>query len=242
MRWISHSLLGTLLLLFSSLSFGALTIPTALSDNDQLTILQTIGFATAFRPIDSPYPLGLYSGVEIGMSIEDIPTGDLGYLGTGASVEKSVVYPKFSLGKGLFESVDLFFSFVPYTQGTSLGVYSGALRWAFYQATFVPATFSLLISGSSTNLDNLFFAQTEGPDIVTGVNADPFSFYIGAGTLYGQGQYDQSITIEGAATNQVARAFHTLLGATLTLDQVFAAIELDNYATTTFSFKIGVRL
>ncbi len=242
MRFIGLSLLGTLLLLFSSLSFGALTIPTGLNDNDQLTILQTIGFATSFRPIDPPYPLGLYSGVEIGISIEEIPTGDLGYLGTGASVEKSLVYPKFSIGKGLFESLDLFFSFAPYTQGISLGVYSGALRWAFYQATFVPATFSLLISGSSTNLDNIFFAQTEEADIITGVNADPFSFYIGAGTLYGQGQYDQTITIESAATNQVARAFHTLLGATLTVNQIFAAVELDNYATTTFSFKLGWRL
>jgi hypothetical protein len=242
MNLMSRFLLGGLILYFSSVSLGALTIPTGLSDNDQETVLQTIGFATAFRPIDSLYPLGLYSGVELGISMEDIPTGDLGYLGTGASVEKSVVYPKFSLGKGIFDNLDLFFSFAPYTQGISLGVYSGALRWAFYRATFVPATFSILLSGSSTNLDNLFFAQTEEADIITGVNADPFSFYIGAGTLYGQGQFDQNLTVENAATNQVARAFHTLLGATLTISQFFAAVELDNYATTTFSFKLGLRL
>src|SRR5258708_39714860 len=110
-------------LLFSPLSSGALTIPTALSDADQETILQTIGFATSFRPGDSPYPLGLYSGFEFGVSIEDIPTGDLGYLGSGASVEKSVVYPRFSIGKGIFENLDMFFNFTPYTQGIGLGIY-----------------------------------------------------------------------------------------------------------------------
>jgi len=228
-------------MLFSSLGKGALTIPTSLTDNDQITILQTIGFATSFRTIDAPGPLGLYSGLEVGVSIEEIPTGDLGYLGSGASVEKSLIYPKFSIGKGIFDNLDLFFSFAPYTQGISLGVYSGALRWAMYQATFVPATFSLLVSGSSTNLDNLFFAQTEEADIITGVNSDPFSFYIGAGTLYGQGQFDQSITIENASTNQVARAFHTVLGASFIVNPVFAALQLDNYATTTFSFKMGAR-
>lgn len=241
MKSFGVSFLGAFALLYSSLSFGTLTIPTSLSDNDQIAVLQTIGFATAYRPVDSPHPLGLYSGVEIGFSVEDIPTGDLGYLGTGASVEKSVVYPRFTLGKGIFDNLDLFFSMTPYTQGTALGIYAGALRWAFYQATFVPASFSVLISATSTNLNNLFFAQTEEADIITGVNADPFSFYIGAGTLYGQGQFDQTLTIENAATNQVSRAFHTLLGATMSVDNVFAAIELDNYSTTTFSFKLGVQ-
>src|ERR1700677_974867 len=133
MQFFKISLLCVPLFLFSSLSFGVLTIPTALSDNDQQTILQTIGFATAFRPVNAPQPLGLYSGVELSLAIEEIPTGDLGYLGTGASDEKTVVYPRFTIGKGLFDTLDLFFSFSPYTQGTALGIYAGAARWAFYQ-------------------------------------------------------------------------------------------------------------
>jgi hypothetical protein len=221
---------------------AAISIPNNLSDSDQVFMVDTLAFSMAFRPVDNPTPLGLYSGLEIGVSLEYMPTGDIGGLGSGGSTEKSLVYPRFSLGKGIFDNVDLFFSFAPYSQGTGVGIYSGALRWGFYQATFVPATFSLLVSGTAANLDNLFLSQTEGVDLISGISADPFSFYIGAGTLYGQGQFDSTITVEQAQTNQIGRSFHTMLGATLNIGPAFAALELDNYNVTTYSFKLGARL
>jgi hypothetical protein len=236
------ALLGIIIFLLGIPALGAISIPLNLSDGDQQVMLQNLGFSMAFRPVDNPAPLGLYSGLELGFSLEDMPTGDIGNLGSRGSTEKSLVYPRFTLGKGIFDNVDLFFSFAPYSEGTGVGIYSGGLRWGFFQATFVPVNFSLVISGTAANLDNLFLSQTVGADIISGINTEPFSFYIGAGTLYGQGQFDSSITIEQAQTNQIARCFHTLLGATVNIGMAFFAVELDNYNVTNYSFKLGVRL
>jgi hypothetical protein len=146
------------------------------------------------------------------------------------------------LGKGIFDNVDLFFSFAPYSQATGIGIYSGGVRWGFFQATFVPASFSVLVSGTASNLDNLVLTQSLGVDLTCGINVDPLSFYVGAGTLYGQAQFDPSVTVEGLSTNQVGRSFHTLLGTTLGIGPAFAAFEIDNYYTTIYSFKLGAKL
>jgi hypothetical protein len=138
--------------------------------------------------------------------------------------------------------MDLLFSFLPFNESTGVGIYSGALRWAFYHATFVPASFSLLVSGGSTNLNNLFYSQTTGADLVTSVNVDPFSFYVGAGVLYGQAQFARTLTASQAMSNQVGRAFHTMLGMNVSIAEYFTAIEVDTYNSTVVSFKLGARL
>jgi hypothetical protein len=235
------TLLMSFIFFFAVQSRGALSLPTGMSDADQLNVLKEIGFATAFRPENNPFPLGGYSGLEFGVSIEELATSDIGYLGNGASDERTVFYPALTFGKGIFDNVDLFFSFVPYNQGTGLGIYSGGARWGFYQADFAPVVFSILVSGGATNLDNLFFSETIGADLIAGANADPFSFYIGVGGLYGQGQFDSSITVENALTNQSSHAFHTLFGATFTISPIFVAVELDNYGISTMSFKLGAK-
>ena len=221
---------------------GSLSLPYNMTDGEQQLVLQLIGFTTSFRPVDNPYPLGGYSGLELGLSMESLSTEDIGYFGSGASVDRNVVFPRLSIGKGIFDNVDIFFNFVPFNEGTALGIYSGALRWGFFQATFVPASFSLIINGTNTNLENVFISQTVGVDLVSGVNVDPLSFYVGVGTLYGQGQFAPSITLENAATNQVGRSFHTMIGINMSLNEVFTALEIDTYSTTTVSFKVGTRL
>ncbi len=227
--------------LFPLRSHGTLSIPSGLTDGEQELVLQIIGFGTSFRPINNPYPLGGYSGVELGLSVESMLTGDIGYFGRTSEVNRTTIYPRFSIGKGIFDSVDLFFSFLPYGESTGIGIYSGALRWAFFQATFVPACFSLLVSATNTNVNNVFISQTEGVDLISGVNVDPFSFYVGAGTLYGQAQFDQAITADIRTSNQVGRSFHTIIGVNLALSELFSALEVDNYNTTTVSLKIGSR-
>ena len=221
---------------------ATLGLPTGMSDGEQEQVLQILGFGSSFRPVDNPYPLGGYSGLEIGVSLESLPTGDIGYFGSGATVDRNTVYPRISIGKGIMQNVDVFLGFMPYNESTNIGLYSGALRWTFFQATFVPACFSLLISGTSTNVDNLVTAQTEGIDVVSGVNVDPFSFYLGAGSLYGQGQFASTITAESALTNQIGRSFHTMIGVNFAINEVFAALEIDTYSTTTLALKLGTRL
>src|SRR5580698_4315643 len=124
-----------LTLLFPQTSLATIQIPAGLSDGEQELVLQILGFGSAFRPVDNPYPLGGYSGVELGLAFENISTGDIGYFGQKASVTTNFTYPRLTMGKGLFSNVDVFFSFMPYNESTSIGIYSGALRWGFFQAT-----------------------------------------------------------------------------------------------------------
>jgi len=248
MKFISINFkLGLGLLFLSSLilplpCFGSITIPGDLTDGEQELVLQILGFGTSFRPVDNPYPLGGYSGLELGLSFENVPTGDVGYFGQKAAVDRNLLYPRLSVGKGIFQNIDLFFSFVPYNESTGLGIYSGGLRWNFFQATFVPANFSLLVSATNTDINNLFISQTEGVDLISGVNVDPFSFYVGAGALYGQAQFDTSITYNGLPTNKIGQSFHTVIGANFAIDQFFSAVEVDSYNTTILSLKVGTRL
>ena len=234
--------LALVLTTFTNHSFAAITIPNSLTDGEQELVLQVLGFGTSFRPVDNPYPLGGYSGLEMGVSFENVPTGDIGYFGQRAPVDRNLLYPRLSFAKGVFENVDLFFSFMPYNESIGIGIYSGAIRWSFFQANFVPANFSLLVSATNTNINNVFISQTEGVDLITGVNVDPFSFYVGAGTLYGQAQFDTSITYDSSQSNKVGRSFHTLIGVNFALAQFFTAVEIDSYNTTTVSVKIGARL
>ncbi|MDZ4678128.1 MAG: hypothetical protein SGI74_11550 [Oligoflexia bacterium] len=220
---------------------ATLSIPSGLSDGEQELVLQILGFGTSFRPVDNPYPLGGYSGVELGLSFSNIPTGDIGHFGDKAAVDRNVLYPQLTLGKGIFDSVDLFFNFSPYNENTGIGVYSGALRWGFFQATFVPACFSLLVHGTNTNFNNVLITQTMGVDLISGVNVDPFSFYVGAGSLYGMGQFDSSITTSRTKRNQVGRTFHTILGMNIALGEMFLAMEVDSYNTTVATAKFGAR-
>jgi hypothetical protein len=226
----------------STPSNATLSLPSGLSTGEQQLILQYLGFGSSFHPVDNPYPLGGYSGFEVGVSAHNISTQDIGYYGNRTSVDRNVIYPLINIGKGIFDNIDLLFSFVPFNESTGIGIYSGALRWCFYQATFVPASFSFLISGSNTNFNNLFNSQITGADIVTGVNVDPFSFYVGAGTVYGQAQFDSSLTVDGTNTNQVSRAFHTMLGMNVSIAEYFTAIEVDTYNSTVISLKFGARL
>ncbi len=221
---------------------ATLNLPTGLSNGEQQLILQTFGFGTSFRPVDNPYPLGGYTGFEVGLTAQSIPTADIGYYGNRTTIDRNVIYPLISFGKGIFDNIDLLMSFIPYNESTGIGIYSGAFRWSFFQATFVPASFSLLLSGGNTNLNNVFISQTLGADVITGVNVDPFSFYFGVGTLYGQAQFSPNLTSDGTFSNQTGRAFHTLLGVNVSIAEFFSAMEVDTYNTTVVSLKFGARL
>jgi hypothetical protein len=175
------------------------------------------------------------------MGVSTLSTGDIGYFGSRATVDKNLIYPQFTFGKGIFDSVDLFFSFVPTNENTGVSIYSGALRWGFFQATFLPACFSLLFSGSNSNFNDLIVFQTYGVDLITGVDISPFSFFLGAGTLYGQGQFDSTITSSRTRTNQIGRTFHSVVGLNISFGDIFTALQVDQYNTTVASLKVGAR-
>lgn len=57
---------------------------------------------------------------------------------TRATPKKPSGATRLTVGKGLYNDVDVFFSFIPPTGGTRVSDYGAAARWSFYQAQIPP--------------------------------------------------------------------------------------------------------
>lgn len=226
----------------TSLSQATLSLPTGLTNGEQLLIMQPLVFGTSFHPVNDPYPMGNRGGFEFGISGHSIPTGNIGYYGNQTLINNSTAYPMLSFGKGIYESMDLLFSFLPFNEATGISSYTGGARWTFFQPTFVPASFSFLFHAGSTNLNNLIFSETLGADLIVGVNVDVFSFFVGGGPIYGQGTFSSTLTQNGLKSVQTSWAFHSIIGVNVAINRFFLAGEVDTYNTTITSLKIGARL
>ncbi len=252
------------LALFSSLS-QAFEIPKGLSETDRLEIVRTLGLNTATKMLDNPYPLGGYSGFELGYSLEYVNIRDIRRLGcapgspgcgnTKYSDESEWRYSRLTIGKGLYNDLDIFFHFIPPVGGVHVGDYGGALRWSFYQAQFLPINISAIAHFDQLNYGNSFINRNVGAEIMVGVNVDNFALYFGGGQIQASGTfvggtctahcsvapsdpaYDQ---LSQTVTNRVI-ATHTVVGLSLHFENLFAAAQVDRYQDAVYSLKAGIR-
>ena len=226
---------------------AAISIPSQLNGSDRQRVTEILGLGTSSKLISDPYPLGGYSGVELGVSMESINTEDVGRLGATTRREKDFSYAKVSVGKGLYNNLDMFLHFIPYTQNTGFSEYGGILRYCFYQAAFVPASFSILVHANSTNIGNVFFSQTIGLELVSGLNVGNFAMYVGGGQVQSNGRFSRSInaisageTVARDESNTLAQ-FHSFVGGSFDVEPYFIALQIDQYTQAVYGGKIGVR-
>ncbi len=233
-----------LFLLVFPLQLLALNLPTGLTPEDQAKVLEILGLGTSSKILSDPYPLGGYSGVEVGLSVERIPVSDLGRLGNKAESQEFFTYPKIFLGKGLFYDLDVFLHFIPFNEGTGLSEFGGMLRWGFFQSDNIPANISIVIHGNSSNLSNQFTSTSIGADLITGINVSYFSIYTGVGLIEVDGRFVggvNGVTSSGSEENTKISRLHTLIGFTLQYKPYFIAVQIDQYDTTVVSTKLGFR-
>jgi hypothetical protein len=220
-------------------------IPSNLNETEREEALRIIGFGTSGKILSDPYPLGGYAGFEVGVSVESLPTGDLGNLGSGLSdPQPDVLVSKFSLGKGLYNNIDLFLQFSPYTQQDEISQFGGILRWGFYQAAFLPLNASLMLSANSANIGNQIVARSYGIDVVGGINVENVALYAGGGFVEASGTFlggQQGITDTGQQETEIATSFHTVVGASARFSKLFLSVQIDRHVQPSFSGKIGVR-
>ena len=221
-----------------------LSIPTNLSSQDRQTALESLGSGTSAKLLGDPFPLGGYSGVELGITTEVVPTSDLARLGAKTAQQSETSYSVLTIGKGLYYNVDVFGQFGFMSSSENISNYGGQLRWNFYQAEYLPVFLSFVLSGSSTNFQNLIITNNQGMDLIAGVNVDDVTLYLGTGQLQVQGTFiggasgitDTSDTMkEGMSTN------HYMAGINLKFSQMFLAMQIDRYSQSTYSAKLGVR-
>lgn len=230
---------------FSTQSMAKVEIPTGLTRADRQETVRILGFATASKILSDPYPLGGYQGLELGMSVENIPVEDLGRLGnTLAAPQKDIAYPKFTIGKGLYDNLDFFVHFIPYSEKTEITQYGGLLRWGAYQAKFLPLNLSVLVNFNNANFSNVLTTRTIGVDLIGGINVDTVALFVGGGPVQSRGRFvggAQGLTDSGTLESESVEGFHTVIGANVQISRAFVSAQIDRYMTTVYSAKLGLR-
>lgn len=235
-----------LLALFSTHAGAAILIPNNLTTSDRVEALKIIGMGTSSKLLSDPYPLGGYEGLEMGLSIESLPTDELGRLGSRLTApQQDVAYPKLTIGKGLYNNIDVFLQFTPYTRQDELSQFGGILRWGFYQAQFQPMSASILLHMNNGNVGNVLTTRTYGVDLVGGMNVTNVALYAGLGFIESTGTFAggaAGVTASGFIESESVSGYHTVYGANIRiLERGFLALQIDRYSVPVFSGKLGVR-
>lgn len=233
-------------LIFCSLTSQAFTLPSGLDVDDQKRVVKELAIPTSTKFLSNPYPLGGFPGFEVGVSYQTLDTKEISGLGNTVDNDKdSLSIINVTLGKGLYNDVDLFFNFSPLNHSDNINGYGGLLKWSFFQAKFIPINFALLTFGNVIHMSDTFVNQTFGLELMAGVNVENIALYFGGGPVEGEGQFmggQQGVVINSGDTSKIRQKLsHYFLGISLQSATAFIAAQMDNYQDTTFSFKLGLR-
>lgn len=227
---------------------ATLVIPSGLTGHDRGTALAILGYGSAVKLVDNPYPLGGYSGLEVGLSTEIIDTSQIAKLGNGAPTQSQTSYDVLSVGKGFYDNIDVFFQFGFLGQAEQITNFGGQLRWGFFEAKSLPIFASLVVHGNSANFNNQIDTNSFGVDLVGGVTEGDATVYVGVGTLRSMGVFtggsaatggitDTSITERnGIEDNRFLGGLNVKIAK-----EAFVAGEIDSYTQPAYSAKLGLR-
>lgn len=251
------------------LAAQALDIPKGLTSDDRKEIVRYLGMNSAIKTLSNPYPLGGYSGFEVGYSLDIIGIQDIRRLGCQAGspgctnspdkYSNEWNYSRITFGKGLYYDIDVFCSFASPTNESGISDFGGMLRWSFYQAEFLPINVSLLVHGNQSNFSDMFMNRNFGTDIIAGVNVDNFALYFGGGTVKSSGVFvgpnssgvcqadctvdvsDPNLDPHSRTVSEEILETHTVVGFSLHYKNLFSAAEVDRYRDAVYSMKLGMR-
>jgi hypothetical protein len=230
--------------LVGSVSFARLELPRNLNKNERQKVVEILGFSTVTKILGNPYPMGGYSGLEMGYVMEVISTAELASLGGKTSTQGEASFSSISLGKGLYNNIDVLLQFSPFAQEESITEFGGQLRWGFYQADFLPLHLTLAGSANNVNYQNKVNMFTQGVDLVAGFTVEDLTLYMGIGTVRAIGSFiggTNGVTDTGQTMSEDMSQVHYLAGVNLRFSKVFLAMQLDRVAQSTYSAKLGVR-
>lgn len=228
----------------TSQAMAATSLPRNLTVADRNRALEILGFGSAPKLLDNPYPLGGYSGIELGLSSEVIPLSDLATLGSASRDKGEFNYYTLTFAKGLYYNVDLHVHFTPFMQSEDVQTFGGQLRWGFFEAAFFPLSLSTVIYSGGANFSNLVNISTLGADLVATVNFDNVAIYFGGGSVRAIGKFiggADGITDDQRTSVQDVMESHTVFGINIDIAKMFLALEIDRYTDSVYSGKIGVR-
>ena len=233
---------------FGILPAQALEIPTSLTQSELDDVARILGFNTSTKFLSNPYPLGGYTGLEVGISHEIINIEELSLLGAQTSPQSEFRYNRISVGKGLFNNFDAFIHFVPYSESNQVSEYGTLLKWSFYEASYLPFSVSSIFHLNTINIEDSYVNQSVGGDLMFGVNVNRFALYFGGGYVRSRSQFTSSIldgSVSTSSDNTYKETFtssHSFVGVHFDIMKMFLAGQIDKYEDPVYSVKLGYRL
>jgi hypothetical protein len=252
-----------------SMPLAAFEIPKGLSATDRREVVRTIGMNSAPKALSNPYPLGGYSGFEVGYSMEVVNIRDIRRIGCEPgslgcdnkeySDQSEWRYSRLTVGKGLYNDIDLFLFYMPPTGNVRASDYGGQVRWSFYQAAFLPVNLSAVAYFNSLNFDDTFMNRNLGAELMAGVNVNNFALYFGGGMVNSRGTFigkdsggtcrenctvdpsDSELNSTSRTVTDSVSESHTFVGFSLHYQNLFAAAQVDRYRDAVYSAKLGLR-
>lgn len=239
-----RGLIGFLLCFLLSIGSEAYQIPASLNKADRIETLEILGFATTFRAVSNPYPLGGYSGLEVGLTRDLIDLKKFSELGSRPPPQDDLNFDTISIGKGLYNDLDIFVGFVPFSSSLQISNFGAQGKWKFYEARYIPFTLSVLAHASSTNFKNLLVTTGYGTDLVAAIHYDSMALFAGVGHTAVSGVFtggNDGVTDTGDLQTERVTSIHQLMGITYGISPFFLSLQMDQYSHPIYSGRIGLR-
>lgn len=232
------------LLFVSTTAFAQIEVPRSLTESDRRKVLEVLGPSTQVRLMGDPYPLGGYSGIDVGVSRDSIPGARLNGLGTTAENKSDIGLYSIALGKGLYYNVDAFLVFVPFSQQERISSFGGGARWLFYEMDSYPAYFSFQASANSTSFQNKVNLSNQSFDFLASAIQSDFTFYVGFGFVRSTAIFQGGaggVTADGTTKVTALTKGRGLLGASYRWSKYYASVQVDRSSDENYAVKLGYR-
>jgi hypothetical protein len=224
---------------FSNAEFN---LESGLTTQNRIDVLKVLGLGSSSKNISTLKPLGVDSGVEIGIAFEFIDTSAINNFIADEQTENILYYPKILIGKGIYERVDLFFHFIPYTATFGLSEFGTLLRLNFYQNEAKSIYSSVILHANSANFNNQLVSRNLGTDLMLGYRQSAFSVFTTLGWAGAYGKFvggTDGITASLIAESEAVNALHKALGVTYEGYLWNATLSYDHYEQPVYSAKVS---
>lgn len=213
-----------------------------LTHHQRQQALEILGLGSHTKNISLPTPLGTDSGLEVSLSFEFLNTRSIHNLIQDETSQHTLYYPKILIGKGIYDKLDFFIEFIPYTATFGISEFGGTLRYHFYQ-TENGWTFSGTIHGNNMNFNNQLISHNWGSDLLVGWSSSSLSFFTTIGWAQSNGKFiggSQGVTESLRDENEQVGTLHTSLGVSTQISPVNIALSYDHYKESTYTIKLGL--
>jgi hypothetical protein len=232
-----------LLVLLMPFSQAEFSLASGLTESNRIAVLEVLGLGSSSKNISTLQPLGTESGLEVAIAFEFINTDTINRFITDEKSQNTLYYPKIIIGKGIYDSMDIYFHFIPYTATFGLSEFGSMIRYNFFKAASTGLVFTGILHANSANFNNQLVSRNLGADFMLGLGSKSLSVFT---TLGWAGAYGKFVGGTNGITDSLVReseevdSLHAALGMTSQWSVVNWTLSLDYYVEPVYTAKVSV--